>query len=381
MRRPLVTTALALAALAAPASAQVYDRYGGSAAYAMPAYAQGPSRVLTWNGKQTQQAPQMAQPQPQAYPQPYPQQGYPQQGYPQQAYAYPQQTAYPPQQAYPQPQPQQGYGYPQQGYYPSIQGRYGQPPLGAKRQQQQEQPYSQQMPPYREGPQQGMPSYEDMQRQKLQQQAMQQSMQPPQPFPIMSTPPQGAWAYQPGYAPQQAYPQQPYPQQAYAQPVPAGYPQPQPYPAQAYPQPAQPQAMPLPADPAVTAAPTTPVQSQPLPTSIYAPGPPRAELAPPMPAGLPTDVQSQPSGGGAGATALASLDYRSLAANDARNPGVRHYSVHRPFGMSPDPAPIPPVDNQIIITQPQDADLADTTDLGLRGVGMDPPEKSKKSDD
>jgi hypothetical protein len=86
------------------------------------------------------------------------------------------------------------------------------------------------------------------------------------------------------------------------------------YPAQAQ---AQPQA------PILAGRPQ--VQSQPAPTSIYAPAPPR-----------PAAVQSAP------------LQTAQTAPPRApANPGqgddhVRFYSLHRQYGLQPDPAPIPP---------------------------------------
>ena len=110
------------------------------------------------------------------------------------------------------------------------------------------------------------------------------------------------------------------------------------------------------------AAPSTPIQVQQLPTSIYAPGLPRAGLSP---------GEVEPNSGGAGTTALALLD--------ARDSRPRHYSVHRPFGIAPDRTPAPSADNRVLFTATE-AEIVDQAPTGLRGVGMDEDKPNQKSE-
>lgn len=86
--------------------------------------------------------------------------------------------------------------------------------------------------------------------------------------------------------------------------------------------------------PAPSAAPAQAYAVQPprpLPASIYAPAPVAAARAAPPP------VQSAPA---PRPVAVASVPPR--AGQAVGNSSVRHYSVHREFGIQPDPTPIPP---------------------------------------
>ena len=200
--------------------------------------------------------------QPNAPPNPYPQQPYGQPPYP-----YPQQ----PYGQQPNPYPQQPYGqqpYPQQLYPPQP---YGQPPYPPQQYPQQPYPYPQQ-PPNQQS--QGQPNAP--QQAKGQPQNPQQAQgQPPYPYPPQSY-------GQPPYPPQ-SYGQPPYPPQSYGQPP---YPQ-QPYPPQPYGPPAYSQYPPQ-APGQQPPSNAQPPSQNPPPTNPNPPNPtPPPQAQPPKPATKP----------------------------------------------------------------------------------------------
>ena len=328
MRLHLPASILIAAAVATGASAQPLDRYGGVNSYPQgalgPSVAAPPARVLSWSGKTV---PEPSPPQINGYgygryvqarpvygaqlqPAPYAQD----RGAPPPPYAVERRAA-----LYAQPQPYYGPGPAPAAYvYPPPQGYDPRP-----------QPYPPQQA-YAPVKQQGQPA--QPQGQPMSPEAMAAQMGPPQAaYPSI-------YQAQPYYAPA---PSGPGPAPGSTATAPVGV-----YPANTVPpQMAGPQSLPPQvAQPMVT----VPVGQGPLPpASIYAPPPQAKGVSAPQ--SDPTDPR-QP---------------QRVAMNtvSAPNQGSRLYSLHRDFGLQPDPdpAPLPGQGESVELVSSIDSGVSDPT--------------------
>jgi hypothetical protein len=312
MRQFLVAAAVVLAG-AGGAVAQSVDRYGGVGNYPMPAAASQPARVLSWPGKQIAPTspPQVG--------------GY---GYPRYVQAQP---AYGNNQLAPAPYAQ-GRGAPPAPYqvdrrmamYP--QPRYAQPQYAA---------------PQYATPQYAAPQYGYPQPRPYASPAQPQAPQPPRP----------------AVAPQASYPS-PYQPQPYYAPAPAAAPRAPgstaTAPSGVYPPNTVPPQLAGPnALPPQVAQPM--VANPQLPSSIYAPPPP-----PPPP---PAPAQGTATGAVTQADPTDPRQPQRVAMNTAEVPvqTARHYSLHRQYGLEPDPTPPPPPDEGATV------ELVSPIDSGVGG--------------
>ena len=332
MRFYLLASILA-ATVASGAAAQTVDRYGGGGAYPQtatgPSVAAPPARVLSWAGKTI---PQPAPPQVNGYGYPRYVQARPTYGAQLQPAPYAQDRGAPPAPyqverratMYPQPQQQR------QAYAPPAGYAYAAPQAYAPPQQQQPYPPQQAYAPVPQPAQPAQP--QQAQGQPMSPEAMAARMGPPQasyPSPYQT---------QPYYAPA---PNAPAPTPGSSATAPTGvYPTNTVPPQLAYPQAVSPQQ----AQPMVT----VPVGQANLPPAA----PPSAQGSS-SPQSDPTDPR-QP---------------QRVAMNTASPPnqGARLYSLHRDFGLQPDPTPAPSVD------EGQTVQLVSSIDSGASDASLDEP--------
>ncbi|OYX35838.1 MAG: hypothetical protein B7Y99_02900 [Caulobacterales bacterium 32-69-10] len=337
MRHILIATSALLGLCAvAPAAAQV-DRYGGVGTYAQPVPQQPQSsRVLTWTGKTI---PPQSPPQAGGYGYPRYVQARPAYGAQLQPAPYAQSRGAPPAPyaverratMYPQARPPQ-YA-PQYGYAP-------QPQAAAPQQPMTPYGYAAQMPPPQQpyyAPQAPQPP-QPPQAPQAPQQAQATFTQPFQPQPYFAPAP-GAPMAAPGStatAPSGVYPTNTVPPQLAG---PGSLPPQVAQPLVNNPQALSPQGMP-PAPP----------------TSIYAP-PPQARISEPTP--LP-NAQPDPTD---------PREPQRVAMMSAAQPQTaRYYSLHRQFGLRPDPTPAPVSD-----ADAQSVELVSSIDSGVGGEPSSEP--------
>jgi hypothetical protein len=343
MRSFLVSCLLA-GAVATPALAQPADRYGGVSTYGAPQQQQGapapPARVLSWPGKAV---PAAAPPQANGY-------GYPRYTQAQPAYAQGRGAPPPPYAVqrraamYPTAPAPQGYapqGYAPQGYAPpqAYAPQAYAPQPQAQVQQQQMAPQALPFP-----------------AQPMSPQAYSQQMPPPQQMRAPASYPSGLQA-QPYYAPA---PGAPAPAPGSTATAPNGV-----YPANTVP----PQlAYPMTVPPQMAA----PLVGQPQqqPTSIYAPQ--QGAMAPQATAREPELNGSSGLSGQAVPNPTDPRQPQMVAMNTAVPlQSARLYSLHREFGLTPDPTPAP-------APQGQTVELVSSIDSGGPNPDGDEPAKTVK---